>query len=484
MTAEYTNDELLGMLYSSSDGEVSGKSAFQTKQEMMDEKYPVSEEWLNEFLDECGREIDEETKERFKTIPNFIDYEISTYGAIRNKNSGKIRKLSELGGYKMISFGAGISKNKNFQVHRLVAFAFVPNADPKNKTYVNHIDGCKSNNHFSNLEWVTPKENIQHSHRMGLRGKQKGRVIQCLDPITKEIVKEYETIKLAAAEFKVSGPCIRDYLKTPNREHRGFLWRDIDTKIKGEEWKVLKSVEGIDLKYTEYEISSHGRIRKSKDKKIMRPKLLNNKYYNIGIYYEKAKAKHFMIHRLVAHAFLEKRDSREKYECDHKDGDSKNNHYLNLQWLTKKEHSAKTSGVAVVQRDMTGKAIQVFTTCVLAGEAVGAHPRDISHVLCGFNNTCRGFKWTYASDAKEDLTQIVPPPDDEIIKIDRAGRVLQKSLDGKLIKRFDTIAHASKELYGGTKGSQNAISLAIGGRARMYKDFIWEREPLIPAKQT
>ena len=67
-------------------------------------------------------------------------------------------------------YSVGIQK-KTYMVHRLIAKLYVPN--PEKKKYVNHIDGNKLNNHYSNLEWCTISENNKHARDTGLWSAKK-----------------------------------------------------------------------------------------------------------------------------------------------------------------------------------------------------------------------------------------------------------------------------------------------------------------------
>ena len=57
------------------------------------------------------------------------------------------------------------NQKKSFQVHRLVAKAFIPN--PNDFPIVNHKDENPLNNKVDNLEWCTQQHNVIHSkHKM------------------------------------------------------------------------------------------------------------------------------------------------------------------------------------------------------------------------------------------------------------------------------------------------------------------------------
>lgn len=67
----------------------------------------------------------------------------------------------------------GIMK-KTHMVHRLVAKCFVPN--PDKKPFINHKNGNKLDNNYSNLEWCTIAENNKHARDTGLWTAEKLRV--------------------------------------------------------------------------------------------------------------------------------------------------------------------------------------------------------------------------------------------------------------------------------------------------------------------
>ena len=117
-------------------------------------------------------------EERWATIPRAIDYEISESGVVRrridsqNKTGGIVKKghtpkqHKDKDGYLHVQLICNEKKKRKLRVHRLVLEAFVGFC-PKGME-CNHIDGNKSNNHLSNLEWVTPEENIRHGVSTGL----------------------------------------------------------------------------------------------------------------------------------------------------------------------------------------------------------------------------------------------------------------------------------------------------------------------------
>lgn len=100
-------------------------------------------------------------KEQWLPIVGYDKYEVSDLGQIRNKKTGRILKQAHQNtGYTIVSLRKNNS-TKTYSVHRLVMETFEPREDA-DKFDVNHKDWDKTNNHLSNLEWTTRKENLLH----------------------------------------------------------------------------------------------------------------------------------------------------------------------------------------------------------------------------------------------------------------------------------------------------------------------------------
>lgn len=97
-------------------------------------------------------------------IPNIKDYKIDEYGNVfsfkRYKNGKKLSPYTDKDGYLCVSLFVN-NKQKAFKVHRLVAITYLKNK--LNYPQVNHKDGIKINNHYSNLEWCDNIKNQQHA---------------------------------------------------------------------------------------------------------------------------------------------------------------------------------------------------------------------------------------------------------------------------------------------------------------------------------
>lgn len=125
--------------------------------------------------------------EQWLSVPNYDGYyEVSNLGNVRSvrySQSGEViysrtlQPSTKERGY----LGVVLSKQsdtKNHLVHRLVAMAFLPN--PKHLIAVNHIDGNKTNNNVTNLEWCTDRDNLLHAYKIGLK-KGNCKAVVCVE---------------------------------------------------------------------------------------------------------------------------------------------------------------------------------------------------------------------------------------------------------------------------------------------------------------
>ena len=159
-------------------------------------------------------------------------YEVSNDGQVKSLDrisvrpsgtpvhvTGRIKKTS-IGnkGYPMVCLTKD-RKSHTCTVHRLMAIAFLE--PKKGMDQINHIDGVKTNNHLSNLEWSNNSLNQKHRHdALGHSGSMKGRFN---DGSSKAII--------AMASF---GNIIHDFPSAREAERHGFKHKQISKVLRGD----------------------------------------------------------------------------------------------------------------------------------------------------------------------------------------------------------------------------------------------------------
>lgn len=158
--------------------------------------------------------------------------------------------------------------------------------------------------------------------------------------------------------------------------------------------------------YDNYTISDKGVVTNIVTNKVL--KVDNNQRYSrIRLFNKEKKPKKFLVHRLVADAFLPRVEG--KNIINHIDGNYYNNEVTNLEWCTQKEnvqHSwanglskmtderkAKLSN-KVGQYTLEGNLVKVWSSTQEAG-ASGYTQSSISLVCNGKRNKHKGFIWKF-----------------------------------------------------------------------------------------
>jgi len=148
-----------------------------------------------------------------KNIPFNEKYSITEDGTVINNKTKRVKKAHlDRCGYLHMRLS---DKNKKYFVHRLVALTYIEN--PDNKETVNHKDGNKLNNHVSNLEWMTNKENLKHAYNNNLT---KGIPVKCT-----KTGKIWNSISQAAKENKINPGHLYNMLhgKTTNTSELEYI---------------------------------------------------------------------------------------------------------------------------------------------------------------------------------------------------------------------------------------------------------------------
>lgn len=186
--------------------------------------------------------------------------------------------------------------------------------------------------------------------------------------------------------------------------------------------EIWKDVDG----FSNYEISSHGRVRNKTTEQILKPRLSEWGYEQVCLYKEKHNWRY--IHKLVAEAFIPNPDNKPR--VNHINGIKTENHIDNLEWCTVSENNqhAYDTGLKVVSDNVresarkmglsqkTRKAAhnrhpkirivetgEIFDANIDVANRIGSKVQNVWACLHGEQKTCGGYHLEYVAQKEPFL---------------------------------------------------------------------------------
>lgn len=307
--------------------------------------------------------------EEWKESTEFPGYAFSSYGRLKLK-TGAISNISPSDdGYIKVRL-SGKNGKLNISYHRALAYLFLFNDDPQNKTEVNHINGVRHDNRLINIEWKKPSDNVKE--RVFTNKNEGERQMIAINEFNSfgQFIRRWEGASQIVKE-KTGNDTIYYNLDTGKLYLGSYWYRETQSLLPDEEFKPLYLPE-IDI--TIY-VSSKGRVcntstKNNEHNSITVGSKCRNGYMRISF-----KNKEYKIHQLVLMTFDPDGNIDGKYVPDHIDSNRENNTVENLEWVSCSENT---------QRHYANKES--------ANQNNSSKSRKITFNQVGINN-----EWTYNS---------------------------------------------------------------------------------------
>lgn len=170
--------------------------------------------------------------EEWRAVPGSNNlYWVSSYGRVKSfviyKDKGRIIKNSVVKNFKFIQLKYNNRINRFF-IHKLVAEVWLGKPSEKH-TIVTHIDRNLNNNHYTNLQWLTPEEagkrNGEHFKKLFTGKTHPGERHNCKLKVS-DVIQLKKMLQLGTPQSKIAKMfCISEMQVT--RIKRGENWGDV-----------------------------------------------------------------------------------------------------------------------------------------------------------------------------------------------------------------------------------------------------------------